>query len=208
MRVTIGQINTINGDFEANPPSIIRGIEQAKRENSNLVVFPETCIQGYTSLDWFLDKDVQRCALEPLQKIVDATQGIAAIVGTVRRSNQTPGPRLFNSAAVIRDRKLLVFSDKTLLPEYDVFDDPRYFQPSLERHIFPVAETKLGVAVCEDFWNDKTFWRERLYTNDPADELIDLGAEVLVSINASPFNKGKMGQRCKMVSHRAMTAKI
>ena len=52
------------------------------------------------------------------------------------------------------------------------------------------------MAVCEDFWNDKTFWRERLYANDPADELIELGAQLLVSINASPFNKGKMGQRC------------
>jgi NAD+ synthase (glutamine-hydrolysing) len=208
MRVTIGQINTINGDFEGNTASIIRGIEQAKQENSNLVVFPETCIQGYTSLDWFLDRDVQRCALEPLQKIVDATQGITAIVGTVRPSDQTTGRRLFNSAAVIRNQQLLGFSDKTLLPEYDVFDDPRYFQPSPERHLFVLKEEKLGVAVCEDFWNDKTFWRERLYSNDPADELIELGAEVLVSINASPFNKGKMGQRCAMVSHRAMTAKI
>jgi len=208
MRVTIGQINTINGDFEGNSARIIRGIEQAKRENSNLVVFPETCIQGYTSLDWFLDRDVQRCALEPLQKIVDATQGITAIVGTVRPSNLATGRRLFNSAAIIRDQKLLGFSDKTLLPEYDVFDDPRYFQPASERHLFLLPEEKLGVAVCEDFWNDKTFWRERLYSNDPADELIELGAEVLVSINASPFNKGKMGQRCAMVSHRAMTAKI
>jgi len=208
MRVTIGQINTINGDFEGNTASIIRGIEQAKRENSNLVVFPEICIQGYTSLDWFLDRDVQRCALEPLQKIVEATQGITAIVGTVRPSELTTGRRLFNSAAVIRNQQLLGFSDKTLLPEYDVFDDPRYFQPSPERHLFTLKEEKLGVAVCEDFWNDKTFWRERLYSNDPADELIELGAEVLVSINASPFNKGKMGQRCAMVSHRAMTAKI
>ena len=208
MRVTIGQINTINGDFEANTASIIRGIEQAKQENSDLVVFPETCIQGYTSLDWFLDRDVQRCALEPLQEIIDATQGITAIVGTVRPTNLTTGRRLYNSAAVIRNQQLLGFSDKTLLPEYDVFDDPRYFQPSSERHLFSLAEDKLGVAVCEDFWNDKTFWRERLYSNDPTDELIELGAEVLISINASPFNKGKMGQRCAMVSHRAMMAKI
>jgi len=208
MRVTIGQINTINGDFESNTAAVIRAIEQGRQEQSDLVVLPETCIQGYTSLDWFLDRDVQRCALAPLEKIVEATKGITAIVGTVRPSNEATGRRLFNAAAVIRDQKLLGFSDKTLLPEYDVFDDPRYFQPALERHIFQIAETKLGVAVCEDFWNDKTFWRERLYTNDPADELIDLGAEVLVSINASPFNKGKMGQRCKMVSHRAMMAKI
>src|SRR6185503_14849745 len=206
--VTIGQINTINGDFESNTASVIRAIEQAKRENSDLVVLPETCIQGYTSLDWFLDRDVQRCALDPLKKIVDATKGITAVVGTVRPSNLPTGRRLFNSAAVIRNQQLLGFSDKTLLPEYDVFDDPRYFQPSSERHLFSLPEEKLGVAVCEDFWNDKTFWRERLYSNDPADELIELGAEVLISINASPFNKGKMGQRCAMVSHRARSANL
>lgn len=208
MRVTIGQINTTNGDFEANTNSVIRGIEQAKQQNSDLVVFPETCIQGYTSLDWFLDRDVQRCALGPLERIVPATDGITAIVGTVRPSGLTTGRRLYNSAAIIRNRELLGFADKTLLPEYDVFDDPRYFQPAPERHLFSVVDRKLGVAVCEDFWNDKTFWRERLYANDPADELIELGAQVLVSINASPFNKGKMGQRCAMVSHRAKAANL
>jgi len=208
MRVTIGQINTTNGDFESNTAAIIRAIEQGKKDNSDLVVLPETCVQGYTSLDWFLDRDVQRCALDPLQKIINATKGITAIVGTVRPSNLPTGRRLFNSAAIIRNQELLGFSDKTLLPEYDVFDDPRYFQPAAERHTFALPESKLGVAVCEDFWNDKTFWRERLYTNDPADELIELGAEVLISINASPFNKGKMGQRCAMVSHRALMAKI
>ncbi|HSK63003.1 MAG TPA: NAD+ synthase [Pyrinomonadaceae bacterium] len=208
MRVTIGQINTINGDFEANTARIISGIEQARQEKSDLVVFPETCIQGYTSLDWFLDRDVQRCALGPLEKIVPATKGITAIVGTVRPSGLTTGRRLFNSAAVIHNQELLGFADKTLLPEYDVFDDPRYFQPAHERHLFSCAGRKLGVAVCEDFWNDKTFWRERLYTNDPADELIELGAQVLISINASPFNKGKMGQRCQMVSHRAKAANL
>jgi len=212
MRVTIGQINTTNGDFEGNTNSIIRGIEQAKRENSDLVVFPEICVQGYMSFDWFLDRDLQRCALEPLKRIIPATKDITAIVGTVRPSELTTGRHLYNSAAVIRNGKLLGYADKTLLPEYDVFDDPRYFQPGLERHLFSLKDhdthRKLGVAVCEDFWNDKTFWRERLYTNDPADELIELGAQVLVSINASPFNKGKMGQRCKMVSHRAKAANL
>jgi len=208
MLVTIGQINTTNGAWQANTASIIRAIEQGKKDGSDLVVLPETCIQGYTSLDWFLDRDVQRCALQPLQEITEATEGITAIVGTIRPSGLATGRRLFNSAAVIRNRELLGFSDKTLLPEYDVFDDPRYFQPGQERHLFKLGDKDLGVAVCEDFWNDKTFWRERLYSNDPADELIEMGSQVLVSINASPFNKGKMGQRCAMVSHRAKTAKL
>src|SRR5881227_474424 len=208
MRVTIGQINTTNGDYEGNVARILDAIEKAKKAASDLIVFPEVTIQGYTSLDWFLDPDVVRSALQPLDKIIDATEGLTAIVGTVRPSDQATGRALYNSAAVIRDRMLLGFADKTLLPEYDVFDDPRYFEPASERQLFAVDNCKLGVAVCEDFWNDKTFWKERLYAHDPADELIEMGAQVLISINASPFNKAKMGQRCAMVSHRAKTANL
>src|ERR1700741_898636 len=208
MRVTVGQINTTNGDFEGNTARIIHAIEQARKDKSDLVVLPETCIQGYTSLDWFLDRDVARCVLQPLEKIIQATEGLTAVVGTVRPNDQPTGRRLFNSAAIIRDRKLVGFADKTLLPEYDVFDDPRYFEPARSRQLFEVNSCKLGVAVCEDFWNDKTFWKDRLYAHDPADELIELGAEVLISINASPFNKAEMGQRCRMVSHRARAANM
>jgi NAD+ synthase (glutamine-hydrolysing) len=208
MRVTIAQINTINGDYKSNTAAIIQAIEQGRKDNSDLVVLPEVAIQGYTSLDWFLDRDMARRALHPLPEIIAAAAGITAIVGTVRPSDLTTGRKLFNSAAVIRNQQLLGYADKTLLPEYDVFDDPRYFEPARERHLFQLEDCQLGIAVCEDFWNDKTFWRERLYAQDPADELIQLGAEVLVSINASPFNKAKMGQRCAMVSHRARLAKV
>src|SRR5437667_4848285 len=206
MRVTIGQINTTNGDFEGNVARILSAIEQAKRDSSDLIVFPEVTIQGYTSFDWFLDPDVVRSALDPLDKIIQATEGLTAIVGTVRPIDRETGHKLYNSAAVISDRKLLGFADKTLLPEYDVFDDPRYFEPGHERRLFNLEHKKMGIAVCEDFWNDKTFWKQRLYPNDPAQELIEMGANLLVSINASPFNKGKMRRRCEMVSHRARTA--
>ena len=208
MRVTIGQINTTNGDFEGNVVRILSAIDQAKRDSSDLIVFPEVTIQGYTSFDWFLDPDVIRSALDPLDQIIQATEGLTAIVGTVRRNDRETGRKLYNSAAVISDRKLLGFADKTLLPEYDVFDDPRYFEPAHERRLFNLDQTKMGIAVCEDFWNDKTFWKQRLYPNDPAQELIELGAQLLVSINASPFNKGKMGVRCEMVSHRARMANL
>jgi NAD+ synthase (glutamine-hydrolysing) len=206
MRVTIGQINTTNGDYEGNTASILRAIERGKQDKADIVVLPETCLQGYMSFDWFLDRDVARSSLEPLDKIIQATEGLTAVVGTVRPTEAGSARRLYNSAAIIRNQKLLGFADKTLLPEYDVFDDPRYFEPSRVRHLFPLGGAQLGVAICEDFWNDKTFWKERLYTHDPADELIEMGASVLVSINASPFNKGKMGQRCSMVSHRAKAA--
>jgi NAD+ synthase (glutamine-hydrolysing) len=206
MRVTIGQINTTNGDYEGNTERILRAIEQAKRDRSDLVVLPEVAVQGYTSLDWFLDRDVAQNALAPLERIIEATEGITAVVGTVRPTGKPAAPssrKLYNSAAVIRDRQLIGFADKTLLPEYDVFDDPRYFETASERRLFELGRERLGVPVCEDFWNDKTFWRERLYAHDPTDELVEMGASVLVSPNASPFNKDKMRQRCAMVAHRS-----
>jgi NAD+ synthase (glutamine-hydrolysing) len=208
MRVTIGQINTTNGDYEGNTDRILAAIDQARRDRSDLIVFPEVCVQGYTSFDWFLDRDIVQSALNPLKRIIPATEGLTAVVGTVRPTGSTHGRRLYNSAAVIRNGELLGFADKTLLPEYDVFDDPRYFESASERKLFRIDDQRLGVVVCEDFWNDKTFWRERLYKNDPTDEVIAMGATIVVSPNASPFNKAKMRQRCEMVSHRSRTAKL
>src|SRR5215471_7269013 len=165
MRVTIGQINTTNGDIDGNVARILKAIEQAKRDHADLIVFPEITVQGYTSFDWFLDPDVVRSSLEPLDEIIRATQGLTAIVGTIRPNDQATGRKVYNSAAIIRDGRLLGFADKTLLPEYDVFDDPRYFEPGLKRRLFDIDvgppataggsdKTRLGIAVCEDFWND------------------------------------------------------
>lgn len=214
MRVTIGQINTTNGDYEGNVTRILRTIEQARADGSHLAVLPEVAVQGYTSLDWFLDRDIACATLAPLETIRRATEdakNLTVVVGTVRPVEECAtkqGRKLYNSAAILRAGRVLGFADKTLLPEYDVFDDPRYFQSASERRLFQLDEEQFGVAVCEDFWNDKTFWRERLYADDPADELINRGARILVSINASPFNKGKPARRCRMVRHRARAAGI
>lgn len=207
MRVTIAQINTTNGDIAGNTRKIIQAIDKARTESSHLVVFPEVVTHGYTSQDWFQDADIIAAAGDALTEIIEATEGITAVVGTIRENNDKDGRRLFNSAAVIHDRELLGFADKSLLPEYDVFDDPRYFEPGEARRIFEINGTKLGVVVCEDFWNDKTFWKERLYEHDPTDEVIALGADIIVSVNASPFNKGKIKLRCDMVAHRAKLQK-
>src|SRR5437870_13494767 len=101
MRVTIGQINTINGDYEGNVARILSAIEQAKKDAADLIVFPEITIQGYTSLDWFLDKDVVRSCLDPLKHIVEATEASTAIVATVRPNDPPTARPPYNSAAVL-----------------------------------------------------------------------------------------------------------
>lgn len=208
MKVTIGQINTTNGDIAGNVAKILQAIEKARGDGSDLIVFPEVCTHGYTSQDWFQDKDIIENALEPLREIIPATKGITAIVGTIRPNEDTDGRRLYNSAAIIHNGELLGFTDKTLLPEYDVFDDPRYFEPNEKQNrIFEIGDKKIGVVICEDFWNDKTFWKERLYNIDPAEEVLRQNPDVLVAINASPYNKGKIKLRCDMVAHRAKLAK-
>lgn len=207
MKVTIAQINTTNGDLVGNTHKIIDAVDKARSDGSDLVVFPEVATHGYTSQDWFQDTDIIDHSLEPLDAIIPATKGITAVIGAIRPNEDKDGRRLYNCAAIIHDGELVGFEDKTLLPEYDVFDDPRWFEPSDRRRIFEVDGVKLGVVVCEDFWNDKTFWRERLYEHDPTDEVIDMGADIIISINASPFNKGKIKLRCDMVAHRAKLQK-
>ncbi|HEV7646091.1 MAG TPA: NAD+ synthase [Pyrinomonadaceae bacterium] len=208
MKVTIGQINTTNGDIAGNVSKILAAIDKARSDGSDMIVFPEVATHGYTSLDWFQDRDIIENSLEPLESIIPATAGITVVLGTIRPNPDADGKRLINSAAVIHDQKLLGFADKELLPEYDVFDDPRYFEPGGHKRIFEIDGLKLGVVVCEDFWNDKTFWKERLYDEDPADELIKKGADLIVAVNASPFNKGKIKLRCDMVAHRAREARV
>lgn len=209
MKVTIAQINTTNGDLAGNTSKIIQAIEKARSDGSDLVVFPEVVTHGYTSQDWFQDRDIIEHVGDPLRSIIPSTVGITAVIGTIRGNEDTDGRRLYNSAAVISNGELLGFADKTLLPEYDVFDDPRYFEPSdgRNRRLFEVNGVKLGVVVCEDFWNDKTFWKERLYESDPTDEVLAMGADIIVSVNASPYNKGKIRLRCDMVAHRAKLQK-
>lgn len=209
MKVTIAQINTTNGDLAGNTSKIIQAIEKARSDGSDLVVFPEVVTHGYTSQDWFQDPDIIAHALDPLESIIPATAGITAVIGTIRPNEDSDGRRLYNAAAVISDGELLGFADKTLLPEYDVFDDPRYFEPSdgTHRRLFEVNGVMIGVVVCEDFWNDKTFWKERLYDHDPTDEVLAMGADIIVSVNASPYNKGKIKLRCDMVAHRARLQK-
>src|SRR5438105_13379064 len=125
MRVTIAQINTTNGDLEGNTQKIIQAIRKARSDGSDLVVFPEVATHGYTSQDWFQDPDIIASCDGPLREIIPETQGLTVVLGTIRKRDEGEGRKLYNSAAVIYDGETLGSDDYTLLPEYEVFDDPR-----------------------------------------------------------------------------------
>src|SRR4026208_1026284 len=121
MKVTIGQINSTNGDIASKVKRIVAAIEKAKSDGSDLIVFPELITHGYTSQDWFQDPDIIDHALDPLNEIIPATKNITAIIGTIRPNEDNDGRRLYNTAAIVHNGELVGFADKTLLPEYDVF---------------------------------------------------------------------------------------
>src|SRR5689334_11434064 len=115
MRVTIAQINSTNGDLKGNTSRIISAIEKAKADGSDLVVFPEVITHGYTSQDWFQDRDIVEHSLDSLESIIPTTNGITVVIGTIRPNTDNDGRRLYNCAAVISDGELVGYADKTLL---------------------------------------------------------------------------------------------
>src|SRR5204863_4888088 len=128
-----------------------------------------------------------------LDRLAAATADLdlAIIAGYVSRSAVATGKQAVNSAAVIEHGKIVFRQDKMLLPTYDVFDEGRYFLPADKQSILALRGSQLALTICEDAWNDKQFWERRLYQRDPVEELAQSGAQILVSINASPYHMGK-----------------
>src|ERR1044072_9850224 len=110
MKVTIGQINTTNGDIAGNVSKILAAIDKARSDGSDMIVFPEVATHGYTSLDWFQDRDIIENSLEPLGSIIPATEGITVVLGTIRPNPEADGKRVDNCAADIHAQKTIRFS--------------------------------------------------------------------------------------------------
>ncbi|MBV9158294.1 MAG: NAD+ synthase [Acidobacteriaceae bacterium] len=197
MRIALAQINNTVGDLDANTAKIIDFARQGERAGAEVVAFPELALTGYPPRDLvekhsFLDRT--EAALQSIVK-ESANFGVTLIVGYVGRAPENSPVRAQNAAAVIENGRLVFKQSKMLLPTYDVFDEARYFQPALSQDICTIRGVKVALAICEDAWNDKQFWERRRYSRDPIEELVQKGAELIVSINASPWNIGKRGQR-------------
>ncbi len=205
MRIALAQINTTVGDLQGNTDLIAKTARQAAEASSELAVFPELAVTGYPPRDLvekqsFLDRTEEQLARLAAET---ADLPLALIVGYVGKSHSASGKRATNSAAVIEGGRVVFAQTKMLLPTYDVFDEARYFVPGEREFLFAFRGRKVGLTICEDAWNDKQFWERRLYTQDPVEEMARSGAEVLISINASPYHMGKRELRREVFANTA-----
>lgn len=203
MKICLIQINPIIGNIQYNFERIEHFVKEAESLNADLVIFPELSLLGYPPLDLLEKRSFIDEVLDYNERIIQLSKKVGIIFGTVVRIEDKIGTNLFNAAIFSVNGKVHSIHKKSLLPNYDVFDEVRYFETSSERHITKFKDYNFGITICEDAWNDKDFWHHRMYTLDPVEELVKLGADFIVNISASPFTISKEKIRTEMFSQIA-----
>lgn len=190
MRIALAQLNSTVGDVEGNARLVSEAAAEARRQKADLLVTPEMMLLGYPPRDLLFREGVVEAAEAALPRLAEANRELPIVVGHPRRSVRTTRT-IRNSASLLQDGAVRATYDKQLLPGYDIFDEDRYFDPGDEPCIVNVGGVKVGVLICEDLWRAGDVFTDRQYALDPAEQCVELGAEVLVALNASPFIIGK-----------------
>ncbi len=190
-RIALAQMNSTVGDLSGNLGRIAQSIGAAKDQSVDLIAFPEMAITGYPPEDLLLKPAFIQDNLRVLRAIEPMTQGMTVVVGFVDSGEEEV---LYNAAAVIHDGVLQFIYHKIHLPNYGVFDENRYFTPGRALPVFTRDGMTIGVNICEDIWQK----------GKPTEaQALDGEAQVIVNINASPYQIGKRKQREMMLSERA-----
>jgi NAD+ synthase (glutamine-hydrolysing) len=198
MKIALAQLNPTVGDFAGNVARILDFARRAAQRGAGLAVFSELCLCGYLPLDLlerpeFIDRNERELAR------LATLLPIPSIVGYAARATGSTGKPAANAAALLANGRIAFVQHKMLLPTYDVFDESRYFQPATEQHVFSFGGQNLGITICEDIWNDKTFWAKPLYERDPVAELIASQATLIINISGSPYTIDKRALRLDML---------
>jgi len=203
LKIALAQINCQVGAIEANASKIIEWSHKAMDKGADLVLFPELSLYGYPPTDSLEQSDSWIRIERALTGIVEKApkKGVLIFGAPLRASLETSGKPLTNSAIVIQDGKLLSPYHKQLLPDYDIFDDPRYFREGKESRVIEVGGKRAALSVCEDIWYGAE--GKENYEVDPIAKLKESGAEILINLSASPFWLGKIRER-KLVAEKVL----
>ena len=196
MKIVLAQQNYHIGNFEANIAKIIDAIEAARAQQADLVVFSELCVCGYPPRDFLEFEDFIRKCYEAIDAIKVHADDIGVLVGAPCRNPQPEGKDLFNAAWLLYEKEVKQVVHKTLLPNYDVFDEYRYFEPAFNWQVMPFKGKKLAVTICEDIWN---LGDDPLYRICPMDQLIADEPDVMINLSASPFDYDHDEQRTEII---------
>ena len=193
-RIAIAQINCTVGDFRGNSAKIIEYARKARGSGADIVVFPELAITGCPPEDLLLKPKFIEDNIRAVEEVARSIKDIVAVVGFVDRDNG----KIYNSASVIYDHEIKGVCRKTLLSNYGVFDEKRYFSSGDESLIFKLGELIFGVNICEYTWFDE----------GPTASQAASGAALILNINTSPYQAGKIKVREEIVSHHASINRV
>jgi NAD+ synthase (glutamine-hydrolysing) len=200
MKIALAQTNSTIGDLAGNAAKHLEYARRAAALGAELVVFHELSICGYPPRDLVERPDfVARCQqeAEALGRAA-ADLPLAMVVGLPATAPARRGKSLTNDAIVLHQGREIFRQSKMLLPTYDVFDESRYFLPADAQKLLAFGGHTIALTICEDAWNNLRYWEHPLYDRDPVDELVRGGAELLISINGSPWQMNKRSQRREM----------
>jgi NAD+ synthase (glutamine-hydrolysing) len=185
VKIALAQINYHIGNFSDNTEKILNAIKKSKAKGADLVIFAELAISGYPPRDFLEFRDFINKCNESIQYIAKTCKGIAAIIGSPAINPDEKGKNLYNSAFILAEGKVQTVRHKTLLPNYDVFDEYRYFEPNRDFKVVEIKGKKVAVTICEDLFN---IGNDPMYTINPMDELYKQDPDFIVNISASPFH--------------------
>ena len=185
MKIALAQLNYHIGNFASNEKKIKDTLKKAQSQGAELVVFAELAISGYPPRDFLeFDDFIDKC-WTATENIAKECKNIAAIIGLPTRNTAEKGKPLFNSAAFLAEGEIKEIRNKSLLPNYDIFDEYRYFEPNKDFSCINFKGKKIALTVCEDLWN---IGDDPLYTINPMDELVGEKPDLMINIAASPFH--------------------
>lgn len=192
LKIALAQINTTVGDVYGNSRKIIDYIKRARSQCADIVAFPELALSGYPPEDLLLKKAFIRENRDSLKDIVRASKDIFSIVGFPYYDKKG----IYNSAALIYDKRLIDVYHKMVLPNYGVFDEKRYFSAGNEIQVAPFGRiARIGISICEDIWHK--FGPDRI-------AVLDGKADIIINISASPYHTGKIRERQRLIRKKAL----